>query len=97
MQQIPDPAHTECFSCAHHRKREGEIYCHRNAPVTASDGTAQWPRVTEAAEIGCSEYVEYAASPYATGQYLDNGSAFERGARRALESDDCEQLNKTFY
>lgn len=64
MREIPDPAHTECTSCAHHRKREGEIYCHRKAPATASDGTARWPRVTEAAEIGCSEYIEYAANPY---------------------------------
>jgi hypothetical protein len=59
MREIPDPAHTECTTCAHNRKREGEIYCHRRAPMMAGDGTARWPRVTEIASDGCSEYVQY--------------------------------------
>jgi hypothetical protein len=89
MREIPDPAHTECTSCAHHRKREGEIYCHRRAPMMAGDGTARWPRVTEIASDGCSEYVEYAANPFC----VITGSQIERIAKET----DGEQLNRTFY
>jgi hypothetical protein len=89
MREIPDPAHTECTSCAHHRKREAEIFCHRRAPATASDGSARWPRVTEFSQDGCSDYVEYAANPF----YQITGSEIER----AMREQDGEQLNRTFY